>query len=115
MLRIAFDEGVFSGSESTAIKAPPGTRTSETESATATQVAKLTYDDSSQNTGNGKHTIITFQGLLVTKYGDKSLISFTTSFTLTGQGDGLVEDNFVVLTGTVTGRVRGGVDLDYIR
>jgi hypothetical protein len=114
VLSMQFDEPVFNGSEAITRKVPPGTKTSETESLTANRVATLTYYDSSQATGDGKHTSITFHGLLATKYGDKSLVSFTTSFTLTGQGDGIVDGNFVVLTGTVTGNITGSVDLDDI-
>jgi hypothetical protein len=111
VLSIEFNRRVISGSESVVMKSPPGTTTSETETATATQAARLSYDDSELTTRDGEHTTITLHGLMVTKYGDATT-KFTTSFTLTGQGDGLVEDRFMVFTGTLTGSISGNVDLD---
>jgi hypothetical protein len=111
VLKIEFDDWVFSGSEAVVMKSPPGTTTSETETATATQAARLTYDDSELTTRDGKHTTFTLHGLMVTKYGDATT-KFTTSFTLTGQGDGSAEDKFVVFSGTLTGSISGNVDLD---
>jgi len=105
------DDWVFAGSETIVKKTPPGTVTSEIEKATATQVATLTYDDSSRPTRDGTHTSIKLHGLLVTKYGDATS-KFTTSFTFTGQGDGTYKGNFVVVSGTVSGSISGDVDLD---
>lgn len=103
---------VFSGAETIVTKTPPGTRVSETESATSTQAGHLTYNDNLLTTRDGKHTSFNLSGILVTVWGDNAP-KFTQSFKLTGSGDGVVKGKAVVITeGTVRGQLTTSVDID---
>ncbi|HEY2081300.1 MAG TPA: hypothetical protein VGI88_00840 [Verrucomicrobiae bacterium] len=106
VLRISITSTVISGTQTTVNKNPPGTF-SFTESATFTQVATLTYDDSALTTRDGSNTSITLHGLLVTKFKDPNSTS-TSKFTLTGSGDGNIQGASTVIKGVVTGSTSTG-------
>lgn len=101
VLRISTTSTVISGTQTTVNKNPPGSF-SFTETATFTQAARLTYDDTALTTRDGTNTSITLHGLLVTKYKDPNSTS-TTKFTLTGAGDGNIQGVSMVIKGVVTG------------
>jgi hypothetical protein len=107
VLRISTGSGIVaSGSQTAASKNPPGTF-SYTESATFTQAATLTYDDSALTTRDGTNTVFTLHGLLVTKFKDPAAAT-TTKFTLTGSGDGHIQVFSMVIKGVVSGSTSTG-------
>ena len=106
VLRISTDSTVISGTQTVISKNPPGT-VSFTETATLTQAATLTYDDSALTTRDTTHTTITLHGLLVTKFKDPA-VATTTKFTLTGSGDGNIQGVSKVIKGVVTGSTNTG-------
>ena len=99
VLSYSADQAVFSGSETTKTKTPPGTLVSETESLTSTQWNDLIYNDSSLTTRNGKHSNFDVSGILTTQWGDKNTApKFSQSLNFNCNGDGTIDDKFVVIT-----------------